>query len=160
MTSPGARQRSRREQYRQPRSRRELVTAVAVGAGIVAGTVFMIWILRPGGVADRQPRASWLIGLAIAAVLTAAYAVLRPASKIRRDRRVVLGVWVVAIAAVAVVAAMVWPDGIVRTITPPPTFATTPTTKAGATTTTKAAATTTAGGTPTTTAAATTTSTP
>ncbi|MDQ1533779.1 MAG: hypothetical protein QOF28_1540 [Actinomycetota bacterium] len=167
MSSPGARQRRRREQYQAPRSRRELAIAIGAAVFIVAATVFMIWILRPGGIADRQPRSSWLFGVAFFAAVIACYLILRPSSRLKLDRRVALAGALGAIVLVTAVAGIFWPHGLLRhtpkavpfTTTPTQAPAVTTTTAAGATTTTAArGATTTAAG-ATTTSVATTTST-
>jgi hypothetical protein len=151
MSSPGARQRRRRQQYQTPRSRRELATAVGAAAAIVLGTVLMIWLLRPGGLADRQPRSSWLVGIVVMASVLAAYTILRPGSKVKISRNVALGGSFGVIAVGAVLGGIFWPGGVVRhtptiatiptgtTATPTvPTLAPIPTTTAPATTTSAA----------------------
>jgi hypothetical protein len=157
MSSPGARQRRRRQQYQTPRTRREVTTAVVVGVSIVAVTALMIWLLRPGGLADRQPRSSWLVGLTLIAVVGACYAVLRRDSKVKEEsRRVALGGALAAIAVVAVLVGVFWPKGIIRHT---PKLATIPTTPLVSTTTAPGGSTTSspAGSTSTTRAGATTT---
>ena len=127
MSSPGARQRRRRQQYQTPRTRRELGTAIAAGAIIVVGTALMIWLLRPGGLADRQPRSSWLVGLTVIAVAAACFVVLRRDSKVKEaNRRVALAGSFAAIALVAVLAGVFWPKGIVRHTPTIPTLPSTP----------------------------------
>ena len=62
--------RSKRQPVPHRYSRAEIVKAVGVGAGIVAATALLIWLMRPGpagipatgGLMNRQPRASWLVG--------------------------------------------------------------------------------------------------
>jgi hypothetical protein len=148
MSSPGSRQRRRRQQYQAPRSRRELVVAIGAGVFIVAGTALAIWMLRPGGIADRQPRATWLVALAVGAALVAAYVILRPASRLKADKRVALAGSLGAILVVAIVAGFAWPDGLVRhtpkPFAPPPTAAP-PTSASGGTTTSAPGASTTTG---------------
>jgi hypothetical protein len=39
----------RRDAYRPPRSRREVLTAVAAVVGVLVVTVALIWFLQPGG---------------------------------------------------------------------------------------------------------------
>jgi cytochrome bd-type quinol oxidase subunit 2 len=119
MSSPGARQRRRRDQYQAPHSRAELVTAVSVGVGIVVGTALMIWLLRPGGLADRQPRSSWLISVALLAALGAVWFVLSSAKKRDINTRLWLGGSLAGIVVVAVLAGFLWPSGLLRH-TPPP----------------------------------------
>ena len=104
MSSPGARQRRRREQYQAPRSRRELAIAVGAALFIVVATALMIWMLRPGGIADRQPRSSWLFGIAFFAVVIACYVILRPGSRLKVDRRIALAGSLGLIAVVTVAA--------------------------------------------------------
>jgi multisubunit Na+/H+ antiporter MnhB subunit len=144
MSSPGARQRRRRQQYQTPRTRRELATAIAAGASIVAATALMIWLLRPGGLADRQPRSSWLVGLTLIAVAIACYVVLRRDSKVKEaNRRVALAGSIAVIALVAVLAGIFWPKGIIRHT---PKLATVPATPLNSTTTAPAGSNTTAPG--------------
>ncbi len=127
MTSPGARQRRRREQYQSPRTRAELVAAVGVSAGIVLGTALMIWLLRPGGLADRQPRSSWLVGVVLIASVVLLYEVLRPKTPVKKlSRQVALGGGFGIIAIVAIVAGVFWPHGLLRH-TPTNQFPTVPT---------------------------------
>jgi hypothetical protein len=145
MSSPGARQRRRRQQYQSPRTRRELVAAVLAGVVIVGGTALLIWMLRPGGIADRQPKATGLVGLAVGAAALACYVILRPSSRIEVDKRIALASSFALIIAVAVIAGVVWPRGLLRH-TPTIPFTTTPTvptSSPGVTTTTAPAGTTT-----------------
>jgi hypothetical protein len=123
MSSPGARQRRRRQQYQTPRDRRELVTAIGAGVAIVLATVLMIWLLRPGGLADRQPRSSWLVGIVVMASVLAVYTILRPASKVKISRNVALGGSFGVIVVGAVLGGVFWPGGVVRHT---PTIATIP----------------------------------
>ena len=131
MSSPGARQRRRRQQYQSPRTRREIGTAVLAAVVIVGGTVLLIWMLRPGGIADRQPKATGLIGVTLGAVLLAAYFILRPSSRLEVDRRIALAGSISVIVAAAVIAGVVWPHGLLRhtntiPFTPTPTTPTAP----------------------------------
>ena len=149
MTSPGARQRRRRQQtYQQPRDRREVTTAVLASVAVVGGTVFAIWMLRPGGLADRQPRISWVIGLALLLAVALVGYVTRPRTRLKLDRRIAIGGGAAIIAVLALVVCVTWPKGIIRHTKTFPTFNTNPpqttTTVAGATTTTAAGATTSA----------------
>jgi len=164
MTSPGARQRRRREQYQSPRSRAEVRTAVAVAVAIVAATGLMIWLLRPGGLADRQPRSSWLVGFVLIASVVLLYEVLRPKTPVKKlSRRVSLGGGFGIIAVLALIAGFAWPGGLIRhtpSLAPLPTVPTSnplTSTSASAPSTTAVPGTTVAPGT---TAAGATTSTP
>jgi hypothetical protein len=115
MSSPGARQRRRRQQYQSPRTRSEIVTAVGVSVGIVLGTTLMIWLLRPGGLTDRQPRSSWLVGIVLIASAILLFEVLRPKSPVKKlSRQVALGGGFGVIVVGAVLAGVFWPGGIVR----------------------------------------------
>lgn len=149
MSSPGARQRRRRQQYQTPRTRQEIAAAIVASVSIVAGTALMIWLLRPGGLADRQPRSSWLVGLTLVAMVVACFVVLRRHSKVKEEhRRAALGGAIAVIAVVAVLAGIFWPKGIIRHTPKLATIPTTPfntstTAPAGSTTTTGAGATTT-----------------
>jgi hypothetical protein len=140
MSSPGARQRRRRQQYQAPRTRAELAVAVGASVAIVGATALMIWLLRPGGLADRQPRSSWLVGGGIIAAIVAVY-VLRPSSRLKVDRKIALPASLGGILVVAVVLGIAWPGGLLRhtppVVTPPPvqTSASTTTAPGGSTTT-------------------------
>jgi hypothetical protein len=51
--------RRRRDAYRPPRSRREVLTAVAAVVGVLVVTVALIWFLQPGGKSGSgQPNVS------------------------------------------------------------------------------------------------------
>jgi hypothetical protein len=127
MSSPGARQRRRRQQYQSPRTRAELVAAVGAAVGIVAATALMIWLLRPGGLADRQPRSSWLVGVVLIAGAILCFEVLRPKTPVKKlSRQVSLGGGFGIIAVAAVVAGVFWPHGLLRH-TPSNQFPTVPT---------------------------------
>jgi hypothetical protein len=128
MTSPGARQRRRREQYQSPRSRSEIRTAVAVAVAIVLGTGLMIWLLRPGGLADRQPRSSWLVGIVLIASVVLLYEVLRPKTPVKKlSRQVSLGGGFAIIAVLALLGVWKWPGGLIRHTPSLATFPTVPT---------------------------------
>ena len=128
MTSPGARQRRRREQYQSPRSRAEVRTAIGVAVAIVAATGLMIWLLRPGGLADRQPRSSWLVGFVVIASVVLLYEVLRPKTPVKKlSRRVSLGGGFAIIAVLALLGVWKWPGGLIRhtpSLAAPPTVPT------------------------------------
>jgi hypothetical protein len=125
MSSPGARQRRRRQQYQAPRARAEVLIAVGAGAGIVATTALMIWLLRPGGLADRQPRSSWLIGGALIAAVVVVYA-LRPGSQLEVNRRVALPASLGTLVLVALGLGLFWPGGLLRHTPTIPTVPATP----------------------------------
>ncbi len=148
MSSPGARQRRRREQYQAPRSRRELAIAVGASLFIVVATALMIWLLRPGGIADRQPRSSWLFGGTFFAVVLACYVILRPGSRLKVDRRLALAgsLGVIAVVSVATGVFMRMHGGFLRHTPKPFVPVTTPTspTPSAPTTTAPAGTTTTA----------------
>jgi cytochrome bd-type quinol oxidase subunit 2 len=114
MSSPGARQRRRREQYQAPRSRREVSIAVGAACFIVAGTAFIIWMLRPGGMADRQPRSSWLFTLAFLAVVVSVYVILRPSSRLKVNRQVALAGAIGTIVVITALVGALWPHGLLR----------------------------------------------
>jgi cytochrome bd-type quinol oxidase subunit 2 len=162
MSSPGARQRRRREQYQAPRPRREVAIAAGAALLIIGVTALMIWMLRPGGVADRQPRSTWLFGIALFAVVVACYVILRPSSRLKGNQRMLLAVALGGIALVTALAAIFWPGGLLRHTATFPTIPTAPTAPISTATTTPsttAASSTTSTGATTTSAAATTTST-
>lgn len=121
-----------RTPVRLGRSRAEIGTAVAVGAVIVVLTGLAIWLLRPGtpgvagggGLAARQPRATLLIVLVgIAGLLVVLRFRRRPVKRFGTRGSIAIGLGVVAV--VAIVAALVWPGGLLRDysvapFTPPP----------------------------------------
>lgn len=81
-------------------------------AAVVGFTIFGVWILRPGGLAHRQPQATWLVtGGLVAAVVIVVLAV-RPAPPPRRRVWVPSGLAAVVIVVLAVW--FVWPGGIVK----------------------------------------------
>lgn len=122
-----------RTPVRLGRSRSEVVTAVVVGATIVVLTGIIVWLLRPGspgvagggGLAVRQPRATLLLVLvAFAGVLVVLRFRRRPLKRFGPRGSIALGLGVVALA--GVVAAILWPGGLLRDytvtpFTPPPT---------------------------------------
>jgi hypothetical protein len=153
------------------RPRAEVVTAVVTSVALAVAIVLAVWALRPGGIADRQPRASWLVaGSATVAVLWLLRVARRPPRRVPGRLASLGGLAVVG--AGAVVAGVLWPGGLLRdspvdpfavTTTstgPAPTTTTAPggttTTAPGDTTTTAPGDTTTSAPVATTTAAATT----
>jgi hypothetical protein len=139
--------------------RAEVVTAVVTAVALAVAIVLAVWALRPGGIADRQPRASWLVaGSVTVAVLWLLRVARRPP---RRGRLASLG-GLAVVAAGAVVAGVLWPGGLLRDSPVDPFAVTTTSTGPAPTTTTAPGATTTSapGATTTTAPGATTTSAP
>lgn len=116
------RQRIGRARYVVPRrrSRGEVATAVAVAVGIVLGAVVLVWMLRPGGdpysggIANRQPRATWLVVGAIVAALVGVAATLRARHGIMARRKAVVPTVLVVAVIGAVALAGLWPGGLLR----------------------------------------------
>ena len=111
------------------RDRADIVKAVAVAAAIVLVTALLVWLLRPGppgvpatgGLMNRQPRASWLVGLAIGVAGIATWWILTRSSRRTRERAkvilpIVLGVVLIA----TVVGGFLWPGGLLRHDVAPP----------------------------------------
>ena len=113
----------RRQQFVPSRPRAEVITAVAVAAGIVVGTVLLIWLIRPGtpgvpgqgGLLSRQPRMTLLLLVSAVVLGAVLYWVTRSR---RRPKRLSQRGSIIAGSAVVVVLAIVggilWPGGIVR----------------------------------------------
>lgn len=137
---------SRRRGRHQPvvhRVRGEVAVAVAGSAAVVLGTILLIWLLRPGSSSDftgggggllhRQPRMGWLVFVTLAALIGIVAWVRRPRTR-PGNERVAGAVATVVVVVAAVLAAVLWPHGILRhyqsltPITTPPI--TTPTTHA------------------------------
>ena len=158
--------RSKRTPIPHRRSRAEIVTAVGVAAGIVLVTSLVVWLMRPGpagtlgtgGLMNRQPRASWLVGAALGLAALSAWWILRVSRRARGHEKVALPVSLGVVVVAAVIGGFAWPGGVLRhdhaPPPPPPTTTTAPTTSTSpATTTTVNGATTTTPGTGSTTAA-------
>lgn len=123
---------AKRRRYQAPRhrGRAEVVKAVAVSVAIVAATALMIWLLRPGpssrfdggggGLFNRQPRASWLVGLTLATA--AIYLWWVRAGRHRRSPVVLLAAGALVIGAAAVLAGVAWPGGLLREYQTVPAF--------------------------------------
>src|SRR5580700_10079462 len=104
--------RSKRQPIPHRRSRTDIAKAVGAGAGIVATTALVIWLLRPGpagipatgGLMNRQPRASWLVGGGLGAAAAASWFILRGRRSMRSRANVLLpaALAVVLVATVAV----------------------------------------------------------
>src|SRR5258706_3556818 len=120
MSPPRTRQ---RQQFVPSRPRAEVVTAVAVAVGIVAGTLLLIWLMRPGkvgipgggGLLSRQSRMTILLVVTAAALLGVFFWVR---SGRRRPKRLGERGAIIAGSAVVVVLAILggifWPGGVVR----------------------------------------------
>ncbi len=113
------------------RPRSEVFVAVAVAAGIVLGTLLLIWLLRPGtagddstgGLMTRQSRVWLLVVLAVAAAAALVAWLLRGRRRPKKlAARVSVPVALVAVAAGAVVAGIFWPGGLVHHWPPQPNF--------------------------------------
>ena len=140
--------RSKRQPVPHRHSRSDIVKAVAVGAGIVAATSLLVWLLRPGpagipatgGIMNRQPRASWLVFMAIVLAAFAAWFILLRGRRTRARAKVLLPVSLGVVLVATGAGGIMWPGGLLRhDVAPKPEPPTTTTTKAGATTTTVAA---------------------
>lgn len=120
----------RHKQTARLRSRSEVVVAVLVGVGIVAATVLLIWLMRPkssdgtpgtGGLFTRQPRVILLLVLALI-VMISVTAYLRFGR--RRPKKMNSGtsttISAVVIVALAIVAGILWPGGLIRHWPPQP----------------------------------------
>jgi hypothetical protein len=112
------------------RSRREVATAVGVALAIIVGTALAIWLLRPGdtgvpgtgGIANRQPRATWLVGGAILVGIVAV-ALIMSNPKYRRHKKAAIPAAIAIVLVVAIVVGIMWPGGLLRTYEvaePPP----------------------------------------
>jgi hypothetical protein len=138
--------RSKRQPVPHRHSRSDIVKAVAVGAGIVAATSLLVWLLRPGpagipatgGIMNRQPRASWLVFVALVLAASAAWFILFRGRRTRARAKVLLPVSLGVVLVATVAGGFMWPGGLLRhdvapKPVPPPT---TTTTKPGTATTT------------------------
>ncbi len=102
-------------------SRRDIVIAVSGSAAVVIATALLIWLMRPGpqfsvgtgGLFHRQPRATWLVVLAIAVAGLVVWAVLRPHSRVER-RGLVLGAGGAGVLVAAILGGVFWPGGLVH----------------------------------------------
>jgi uncharacterized membrane protein YidH (DUF202 family) len=115
-----SRAQARRAPARHGRSRREVVTAVLAAVGVVVFTVVAIWLLRPGsgqpgtgGIAHRQPRATWLVAVSLLAVVVGTILVLR-SRRLRRRAKALLPTIIAVVLLVAIVVGIVWPGGLLR----------------------------------------------
>jgi CDP-diglyceride synthetase len=144
-----SRARARRATAKRTRSRQEIVTAAVGAVAVVAVTALAIWAMRPGsaiagtgGIAHRQPRATWLVVGAIALAIGVTWYVRKSRRWQRSDAANAIALVVIVVGAVLI--GILWPKGLLRhyaSAEPPP--ASTTTTTRGTTTTTAAATTTT-----------------
>ncbi len=138
--------RSKRQAIPHRRSRTDILQAVGLAAGIVAATALLVWLMRPGpsgipatgGLMNRQPRASWLVGGGIGVAAIASWFILRGRHATRARAKVQVPIALGVVLAGTVVGGFVWPGGLLRHDVAPP-----PVPKTPATTTTVARATTT-----------------
>jgi hypothetical protein len=133
------------------RSRADILRAVGVAAAIVVVTALLVWLLRPGppgipatgGLMNRQPRASWLIGVAIGVGGIATWWLLTRSSRRTRARvKVILPLGLGVVLVATVIGGFFWPGGLLRhdvapapepsTSTTQPSASTTPPTTTGA----------------------------
>ncbi len=90
-------------------------------AGVVVLTAVAIWMLRPGsafsegtgGIANRQPRATWLVAGTLVVIAIGIAVVLR-SRRWRRHLVASIAVVVVGSVVVAVVVGELWPGGLLR----------------------------------------------
>ena len=130
--------RSRRTPVPHRRSRADLLEAVGAAVGIVAITALLIWLTRPGpagtvgtgGMMSRQPRSSWLVGIALGLAAGATWWILRVSRRARGHVKVVLPIALGVVLVGAVVGAIAWPGGVLRHDQAPPPLTTTPSTTA------------------------------
>ncbi|MGO9872584.1 MAG: hypothetical protein ACLPVY_02195 [Acidimicrobiia bacterium] len=141
--------RSKRQVVPHRRARAEIVKAVGVGVGIVAVTALLVWLMRPGpagipatgGLMNRQPRASWLVGTGIGILAIATWFILRGSRRTRSRAKVLLPTAFGVVLVATVGGGFVWPGGLLRHAVAPPPVPKTTTTVARTTTTTVARAT-------------------
>jgi hypothetical protein len=122
-----SRARSRRAPLKRERSRREIATALGAVVAIVGGTALAIWLLRPGdplvpgtgGLAHRQPRATWLVAGSVLAAVVAVVFILR-SRKWRRRAKAAIPAALAIILVVAIAVGVMWPGALLRTYVPIP----------------------------------------
>ena len=137
----------RQAQIIHKHERADILKAVGVAAAIVIFTAIIVWLLRPGppgipatgGLMNRQPRASWLVGLAIGAGGLATWWILTRNAKMQARARIILPISLGVILVVAVIGGILWPGGLLRhDVAPAPAPETTTTTTSPAKSTTTA----------------------
>ncbi len=114
--------RSKRKPKPLGRDRIEIVKAVGISVAILIFTAIVVWLLRPGppgipatgGLMNRQPRVSWLIGMALGAGALATWWVLRKSPRAKKRAKVVLPITFAVILALTVVGGFLWPGGLLR----------------------------------------------
>ncbi|MGQ0824718.1 MAG: hypothetical protein ACT4OX_06795 [Actinomycetota bacterium] len=119
---PPTRASARRHPVHKLRSRRETATAVIGAVAVVVVSAALVWLLRPGaagtqgsgGLANRQPRAAWLVVLVLAALVWLVPWALRRQRRWVDHRRRVLAAGVAGIGGLAVLAGFFWPGGLLR----------------------------------------------
>jgi len=121
---------SRRKQVARVRPRSEVVAAVAVGVGIVGGTILLIWLMRPkgtaatpgtGGLFTRQPRVVLLVLLGVIVLLSLGAWLVRGRRRPRKLRtRTALTTATIVVVAATVVGGIFWPGGLIRHWPPQP----------------------------------------
>jgi hypothetical protein len=124
------------------------MVAVLGATAVVVCTAIAIWMLRPGsltpgtgGIAHRQPRATWLVAGTVVAIVAGVAYVLR-SRRWRRHLVPAIAAVVVGSLVLAVVVGALWPSGLLhqyRSLVGPNDFQTEttpapPTTAPGATT--------------------------
>ena len=123
-----------RSQFIASKPRSEVFTAVAVGASIVIGALLLIWLIRPGpvgvpgkgGLLSRQPRMTLLVILAVAALGGWAAYIIRRRHDPPLGRKGAFAIGAVILVALAVIAGIFWPGGVIRHWPKQPKIANTP----------------------------------
>jgi hypothetical protein len=114
--------RSKRKPTPKGRDRAEIVKSVGVAAAIVIVTALLVWLLRPGppgvpatgGLMNRQPRVSWLIGIALGAAGLATWWVLRKSPRAKARGKIVFPITFGVIVVATVIGGFLWPGGLLR----------------------------------------------
>jgi hypothetical protein len=125
-----------RKQFVPSRPRSEVITAVLVSLGSIAGTALLIWLMRPGkpgipgggGLMSRQPRVTILIILTGAAILAVVLIVTRRRRKTKLGAQKTIALGLVMVLLIATLGGIFWPGGVVRHWPKQPKFDQTPVT--------------------------------